>query len=298
MKPYVFGRSIQGASHIRSGTECQDSYKRVILEDGTAILSVADGHGSKTAPYSKTGSQIAVNVFCGLLKKLYLNNCENANQFLSFLNREGDTSISKAIDDEWKHRILERHRKLKRDIPKLDDGSEDREAVYKQYGSTLLGLLITENYVFAFQLGDGDILFSSADGIVKVIEPERILGVETHSLCRKNSWEKAITVIRRIDLSERIPALFSLSTDGYSNSYSSDSEFHCTIQEYLSMLEEHGVRAVADSLPEWLSETSAMGCGDDITLLVAYYNESCNGNSITQLPNNPTELVADNILNS
>ena len=27
MKKTVFGTSVQGASHIRSGTECQDSYK-------------------------------------------------------------------------------------------------------------------------------------------------------------------------------------------------------------------------------------------------------------------------------
>lgn len=31
--------------------------------------------------------------------------------------------------------------------------------------------------------------------------------------------------------------------------------------------------AVSESLPEWLSETSQMGCGDDITMLVAYYEK-------------------------
>ena len=47
MIPIVFGGSVTGASHIRSQTPCQDNSKKLILEDGTAILAVADGHGSK-----------------------------------------------------------------------------------------------------------------------------------------------------------------------------------------------------------------------------------------------------------
>ena len=91
MKKIVFGKSVKGASHIRSGTECQDSCKKVILDDGTIILAVADGHGSKTCPYSKTGSRIAVNVFCDTLKSLYKGYAENLDQLPTYLNREGDT---------------------------------------------------------------------------------------------------------------------------------------------------------------------------------------------------------------
>lgn len=274
MRQFVFGKSIRGASHIRSDTECQDSCKKVVLDDGTIILAVADGHGSKSCPFSKTGSKIAVNVFCDTLKNLYKGYTENQNQFPTYLNREGDTQVSKTIDAEWKRRVVERHKKNKREISILDNGEDDLISVYKQYGSTLLGLLISKGFVFGFQLGDGDICYVTEGGLEKVVEADKILGVETHSLSRENSWEKAITVVRRINIDDNLPAMFSLSSDGYANSYKSEQDFHATIRDYLSMLKEHGITAVKDSLPVWLSETSEMGCGDDITMLVAYFTQN------------------------
>lgn len=271
MRQYVFGRSVQGASHIRSETECQDSYKKLVLDDGTVIMAVADGHGSKSCPYSKTGSKIAVNVFCDILRGVYEGYQEHPDQLPTYLNREGEMRISMAIDAEWKKRVVERHKKNKREILKDSEGKDDLVSIYKQYGSTLLGLLITETFVFGFQLGDGDICYVNGDGLELVVEPEKILGVETHSLSRKNSWEKAITVVRMLSVSDRLPAMFSLSSDGYANSYKSESDFHTAVKDYLSMLNEHGVKAISDSLPGWLAETSSMGCGDDITMLIAYY---------------------------
>ncbi len=274
MKQVVFGRSVQGASHIRSETECQDSYKRTICDDGTIILSVADGHGSKACPYSRTGSRIAVNVFCSILKNLYDGYAGNTEQLLTYLNREGDTRISKAIDAEWKKRVIEAHRKNKREISVLENGMDDLSGIYKQYGTTLLGLLITKSFVFAFQLGDGDICYTNADGVEMVIEPDKILGVETHSLSRENAWEKAITIVRRISIEDTLPAMFTLSTDGFANSYKNENEFRTTLNDYLAMINEHGVKTIVDNLPTWLSETSIMGCGDDITVLFAYYSSS------------------------
>ena len=271
MRQNVFGRSVQGASHIRSGTECQDSYKKKVCDDGTIILSVADGHGSKSCPFSKQGSKIAVNVFCSVIENLYEGYAGNLEQLLTYLNREGDTRISKSIDAEWKKRIMECHKKHKREISSLENGEEDLMSVYKQYGTTLLGLLITKTFVFAFQLGDGDICYAHEDGLEMVIEPEKILGVETHSLSRENAWEKAITGVRRINVEDSLPAMFSLSSDGFANSHKSEDEFRTTIIDYLKMINEHGAKAVEDNLPSWLSETSSMGCGDDITMLIAYF---------------------------
>ena len=273
MGKMVLGKSIQGASHIRSETECQDSCKMVSLGDGTIILAVADGHGSKTCPHSKTGSKIAVNVFCDILQNLYDGYKENPDQLPSYLNREGDLKVAMAIDAEWKRRVVDRHKRKKREIAKLESGEDNLSAVYKQYGSTLLGLMITEHYVFGFQLGDGDICYVNGNGLEPVVEPDKILGVETHSLSRDKSWEKAITAVRWIDVNENLPAMFSLTSDGYANSYKSEEDFHATIRDYLSMLEEYGVTAVEKNLPEWLKETSEMGCGDDITIVIAYFTK-------------------------
>ena len=271
MRQIVFGRSVQGASHIRSGTACQDSFRKEIREDGAVILSVADGHGSKTCPFSREGAETAVGVFCDVIRNLCEGYAENPGQLFTYLNREGDTRISRAIDAEWKKRILERHREHRREIPAAEGGEEDPAGVYLQYGTTLLGLLITKAFVFAFQLGDGDICYAGKDGLEMVTEPEKILGVETHSLSRENAWEKAVTAVRRISAEDSLPAMFSLSTDGFANSYGSEEEFRAAVIDYLKMMNEHGAGAVEEHLDAWLSETSALGSGDDVTLLIAYF---------------------------
>ena len=54
----VVGGSATGKSHLRNGTECQDSHGWLIRADGVVCLSVADGAGSR--PRSGEGSQAAV----------------------------------------------------------------------------------------------------------------------------------------------------------------------------------------------------------------------------------------------
>lgn len=67
----IYGESVQGASHIRNGIVCQDSYKYVKISDDVTVLAVADGHGSDSCPLSKSGSKIATNVFCSVMTDLY-----------------------------------------------------------------------------------------------------------------------------------------------------------------------------------------------------------------------------------
>ena len=206
----VFGESVQGASHIRSGKECQDSLKKVEKDENTVILAVADGHGSDSCPYSKTGSYVAVNVFCKILGD-YLATYEGQPELLlTFLNREGDTKVAQAIDAEWKRRILKIHANCKREVVLDADLNKDKGAIYKMYGSTLLGLVITKDFLFAFQLGDGDIVKVSEAGVQNVIEAERILGTETYSLSKDQSWKNAITFVKKEDEVEGRSVMYML----------------------------------------------------------------------------------------
>lgn len=108
---------MQGASHIRNGVVCQDSYKKIEISHDILLIAVADGHGSKSCPYSKTGSQIAVNVFCRVMQDLIDNFKENPEILLTYLNREGDTKIAQAVDAMWKERVWKAHRDNKREKP-------------------------------------------------------------------------------------------------------------------------------------------------------------------------------------
>lgn len=272
MKRTVFGESVQGASHLRIEMECQDSKKKSEIDDETVILAVADGHGSRSSPYSRSGSKIAVNVFCDVLSKLYDENKDNLESLLTYLNREGVITIGKTIDAEWERRVLKAHTKHKRDVPQTMNGKNEKESILRQYGSTIVGLMITSIFVFAFQLGDGDISYIDNDVVVNLLQQDRILGTETHSLCNVDSWKKATSAVYRRKVSEKLPSMFILSSDGFYNSHQNDDEFNKTCIDYFQMIKHYGPPLVSKNLKGWLTETSEQGCGDDITLLIAFYN--------------------------
>lgn len=268
----TIGRKVQGSSHIRSETKCQDSF-RIIEKENYTIIAVADGHGSKACLYSDSGSRIAVNTFCKKLKQLYESYSGNVEQLITYLNRDGELGFAKMIDAEWKKKVVSRHKHNKREIPHDEEGKEDLEQVYRQYGTTLLGLLIADNNIFAFQLGDGDICFVTEHEVEMVINPDKILGVETHSLSKTDAWKNVITTVRKMNLDETLPAMISLSTDGFSNSYKSEQDFHETMLDYMKMINTYGLGAVGENLSGWLNETSENGSGDDITLCIAYFGK-------------------------
>jgi hypothetical protein len=288
MTPVIIGESVQGDSHIRHNVEKQDSYLIIDgfhrhertstfykkLSDDIKIVSVADGHGSASCPYSKTGSQTAVNTFCDIMAEFATKYKDDMQSLFTTLHREGETTkLSQHIVREWSERIRNFHRMERREITYLPDGNADAEAIWKQYGTTLLGMLITENFIFALQLGDGDITYVDADGVLPVIEGDKILGVETHSISKPGSWKKVHTKVINLENVNKESFMYVLSTDGWVNSHASNEEFYKTCKDYFSMIQEHGVDVVEKNLSAWLSETSAMGCGDDITTVFVYYKK-------------------------
>ncbi len=288
MTPIIVGGSVRGESHIRHNVERQDSY---LIIDGihrhdrkahyyqempsdVRIVAIADGHGSDSCPYSKTGSQTATNVFCDAMAEYAAKYKDNMPELFSMLNKEGEaTRIGKWIVGEWEKRILQYHAMEKRDIPQMDSGEPDTKAIWKLYGTTLLGLLITVEYIFAFQLGDGDITFVDETGVSPVIDGDKILGVETHSISKPDSWKKMLTRVVSVDKEIKTPFMYVLSTDGWLNSHASEDEFHKTCMSYYELIKDKGANVVEENLEGWLSETSKMGCGDDITAVFVYFGE-------------------------
>jgi hypothetical protein len=244
------------------------------LTDDIKIVAVADGHGSAACPYSKTGSQTAVSVFGDILGEFAAKYRDDMQSLFTMLHREGETAkLSQHIVREWGERILRVHAAERREVPYDSEGNIDAETIWKQYGTTLLGMLITEKFLFAFQLGDGDITYADEDGASPVIEGDKILGVETHSISRPGSWKKVLTKVVNLETVSRDNFMYVLSTDGWMNSHASGEEFYKTCRAYFRMIREHGAEVVEKNLPAWLSETSALGCGDDITTVFVYYGE-------------------------
>lgn len=277
MKRYICDGIVKGATHVKNGLPCQDNRKIIEISDDIVILAVADGHGSSKCPRSDRGSQIAVNVFGKIIKRYleaYGQDADGFSNLLTFLNREGELRFAQDVCEEWQARVKQSFYKNKVDGMTDAGGNIKWSSVFSLYGTTLLGMLITNCFVFSFQIGDGDISVVTKDEVAPLVEPEKFLGTETHSLSKTDAWRKAVTSVRRREMENKDSYLYILSTDGFANSYISDEEYQKTCKEYLMMIQEHGAEAVQANLKHWLTETSKLGCGDDITVVMVYFENS------------------------
>lgn len=276
MKRYICEGIVKGATHVRNQMPCQDNKKIIKISDKITIIALADGHGSSKCPRSDRGSMIAVNSFYHIMKKyleIYGEDEEDITHLMTFLNREGDVRFAQDVCEEWQARVKQSFYKNKVEGMTNEDGSIKWPSVFSLYGTTLLGMLITDSFVFSFQIGDGDISAVTKDEVEPLVEPEKFLGTETHSLSKPDAWRKAVTSVHRLEAESRESYMYILSTDGFANSYTSDKEYQKTCRDYLQMIRKYGIDVVQANLKKWLTETSELGCGDDITVVMVYFSK-------------------------
>lgn len=193
MKRYICDEIVKGATHVRNQMPCQDNKRIVEISDKIAIIAVADGHGSSKCPRSDRGSMIAVNSFYEVMKnylKVYGEDEAGLSNLITFLNREGDMRFAQDVCEEWQARVKQSFYKNKVDGMTDEDGNIKWSSVFSLYGTTLLGMLVTDSFVFSFQIGDGDISVVTKDEVAPLVEPEKFLGTETHSLSKPMPGEK------------------------------------------------------------------------------------------------------------
>jgi len=280
----MVGESVRGYSHIRKESPNQDSITwshrdkiggNINFRENVYIMAVSDGHGSAKSFRSDVGSQIAVRAAKERIS-VFLDgqNDSTADQIEQIAYKE----LVPAILSHWRNAVKshldntpvsddERQKLVRQDNfsdEKLDLLISSSPTVI--YGATLLSVAITDKFILYLRIGDGDILTVGSDGTsaLAIEKDADLLGVETTSLCEKDADTKfRIKVIQR---STSDPAMVLLSTDGYSNSFASNDDFLAIGKDYLQMVRSYGGEFVAQQLPQFLTETSKKGSGDDITL--------------------------------
>lgn len=262
---------VEGYSHTRRSQPCQDAYE-TYRDDDFVALAVADGHGNQMHKYSSDGSHIATECVIDIFKDILLGDQPRT------MLEETMSDIPKKVEKEWKKRIREFHYKMVE-----DEGREvilDRKSNKPQidnyfnlnilYGTTLLAAIYAEDFTFALQIGDGDIVYVDDNGECRyLIEKEEQIGSATNSMCMVDCHK--YFRIRYIDHeTEFKPIMLFLSTDGYANSYRNDSDFLKVVREYIPIMNDHSERKIKLALTGWLNETSKLGSGDDITAAIVY----------------------------
>jgi len=271
----ALGCSVQGAQHVRHGQPNQDAL--LWLPDSgqgpPLILAVADGHGSARCFRSQVGSRLAVQTATQHLLEFVQSWRDTGN--LSLVKRAAEDFLPQKITQSWtdavgQHLAAEPFTDQEREHLKSTAGESALVKVeadpVSAYGSTVMAVAVTADYLLFLQQGDGDILVVSPDGEVSRPLPgdERLMANETTSLSQPKdvrSFRLAFQVLGGAD-----PALVLVSTDGYSNSFQNEKGFLKVGSDLLGTIRAEGVDAVAAQLRGWLDETSAGGSGDDITL--------------------------------
>jgi serine/threonine protein phosphatase PrpC len=282
---FCTGRSVRGAAHDRSGLPNQDAIDWYPQSESglPLILAVADGHGSAKSFRSDRGSQFAVKTAIEVIRNFLV---------ATDLKKIGDLAKSRLIEQltdrvveltqRWQEHVdldlaafpfteLEKAKLLQKEGEKGLQSIQDNPLLV--YGATLLIVAITESSIIYLQLGDGDILRVDADGKTTkpVARDPNLIGNETTSLCMDNAWTEFKIEVEFLDrdIASQTPVLILLSTDGYSNSYSSDEEFFKIGNNYLQEIRVGGIKSIDRQLQNFLGQISSGGSGDDITLGIA-----------------------------
>jgi serine/threonine protein phosphatase PrpC len=255
------GHAAQGASHGRAGKPCQD---RVLVrhrggDAGGAqelvAVAVADGHGSSR--HAEDGARIAVEVATEQLVHFYETLGREQRAHLGLILERARMLLRRNIVREWVRQVG------------LQAGKEVCPELLREYGATLLFVLVTREFVLLGHLGDGDILWVDAAGEVRrpIPRDEAAFADETPSLCQPEADLYLHMTIRPRPAGE---VLLLLCSDGYANSYADDATFERIGADYLALVRSRGFAAVLELLPQFLSQVSERGSGDDVTLGLVY----------------------------
>ena len=230
MKWNVTAASARGSAHQRSGLPNQDACQFRTGERSSAlraVLAVSDGHGGARHFRSQVGSSLAVNAALNAIHdSLTAMLDEDAHAIPS---KEFVPELIERICQEWRAAVLAdlQHNPLEdRELTAVaaTEGQPAMASVLQDpflaYGATLLAAAVSGDFVLFLQLGDGDILVVGAAGETARPVPvdARLIANQTTSLCQESAAKEF-----RFALSGEIPALILVSTDGYANSFRSES---------------------------------------------------------------------------
>jgi hypothetical protein len=184
----VISASVQGTSHVRNETPCQDSHGYFQLEN-CIIAAVADGLGS--AAKSDEGSKLAVDTALNVLKHALIVLPANEKDWEKILSHAFDESRSS-----------------------LEKLSESSGLPLREYGTTLILAAITPDWVVTGHIGDGAVVAFLDNGEMETMS-EPLRGEYANEVAPLTS-QNALNLVRYSARQISVKAIALLS-DGLQN---------------------------------------------------------------------------------
>src|SRR5439155_18807385 len=269
----VAGATCRGSSHVRSGLPNQEAIEYWPSPDGnTAVMAVADGHGTSLCFRIESGSRLAVKRAVEMFRKFATT--IRSSQSVSAIADRARVVLAEELTQSWRAAVASdlAAKPFKTDewasLAALE-GWKGQRVVQRHpelaYGSTILGVVATTTHGLCMQLGDGDILLVDSEGETRRAVPKdkQVVSKQTASL-----WRRDAAADLRIHIHEGgdLPALIFAATDGYAESYKSDHDLTEIGRNYLAVVRNQGFDKVEHRLASLLDQASGSGTGDDITI--------------------------------
>jgi serine/threonine protein phosphatase PrpC len=264
---WVLANKRRGASHRKNHTPCQDAYAvaSTSIDDKQCLaIAVADGHGSKDHDLSQYGSEYAVEV---AIKELlaFFKNFYAQEKSLTLLKNNFKDNFPRRVGLRWRNVVLKDALNRRLSLP-IALTQQNDTYIIKRYGTTLLVALILPDILLIGKIGDGDILRFTAENKIENLfnQNNELIANYTYSLSSPGTdklWE--IAILTR----DKGEALL-LATDGLSNAFIDEVQFHAFADSTFRRIQEFGMKSVESVLPQWLDDYSSQATGDDITLVI------------------------------
>lgn len=269
----VIGYSVRGATHERNGLPNQDALGQARVDGGGGRLMVAvsDGHSSERCFRSGIGAQLAVDAALAALREF--DDSQNEDMPHAVRQQLACDTLPRSLDCRWTEAV-------QADVAARPFSAAEEDALVVgrgtrlAYGTTGLSVLLGDRFIVYMQVGDGDILVVTADGVVTrpIAADARHFANATTSLAATDAWRDVRIAYQPLE--DTVPALMLLATDGYSNSFRTDADFLQVGRDLLDILREWGPDAVRADLPDWLRAATYEGSGDDVTAAIVYRRDA------------------------
>ncbi len=270
---FVFSSTATGYNHIKIDKVCEDA-SDWYSDEKMKICVVADGHGSDNYPRTDRGSSFAVDVaiksiveFVSVAEPDEVLNDEK-NDYRLMLQ------LAASILKEWYQSVENDYEKnpfTEAELEKVSDKYKNRylsadmgqRRIEKAYGCTLIAFVVTNNYSFGLQIGDGKCVHIDKKGNFSEPVPwdEDCQMNVTTSICDDNAIEEF-----RFYISEQAPLAVFCGSDGIDDSYASSEELYALYRSIIKIFIEHGKDIGMKEIQEYLPVLSKKGSGDDVSI--------------------------------
>lgn len=264
----AFNMTATGASHIKSGTVCQDFSLSCELPD-RRISVVCDGHGGADYFRSDRGSRFAAEAFTECMKNPDVISVLSA----AVTQKQRSVHIEQLIKsiiarwNEFVERDINEHPFSEEELSGVSEKARKRyengQRLQSAYGTTLIGVILTENFWLGLQIGDGKcVAVSKGSEFTQPIpwDEECFLNVTT-SLCDENAAKEF-----RFCFERTLPIAVFIGSDGIDDCFAGDERLYDFYRLTLMSFTQTNDQTAVSQLKDYLPTLSEKGSGDDMAI--------------------------------